>query len=108
MNLCELTVIVLFGVLTVIQYSLPAPILPLEMKRRSISQISIGIAMGSYSLGYILGSVFPTRWLYSTLGRRKTTQLSFLVLGVALLFYGLSYFIPDRFALLFMVGSMMA
>lgn len=60
MKFCQTIAIVLIGVLTVIQYSLPAPIFPLEMKRRHISQTSIGVAMASYSFGYIIGSVFQT------------------------------------------------
>ena len=64
--------LVLIGVLTLLQYSLPAPIFPLEMKRRHIGQTSIGVAMASYSFGYVVGSVFQRDCLYSRLGRRAT------------------------------------
>ena len=64
--------------------------------------------MASFSLGYILGSVFPTGWLYTSLGRRKTTQLAFLIMSLALVLYGVSYFIPDHLPLLFLIGTVVA
>ena len=78
------------------------------MMRRSISQISIGIAIASYSLGYILACFFPIRWLYTSFGRRKTTQLAFLSMSLGLTLYGVSYFIPDRLALFFLLATMAA
>ena len=64
MNLCKLLLTVLVGILTSIQYALPAPIFPLEMKRRALEQISIGIAMSAYSIGTILGCILPTDRIY--------------------------------------------
>lgn len=59
MRICEVFVIVLIGTLTIVQYALPAPIFPIEMKRRHISQTIIGIAIATFSLGVMLGSVIP-------------------------------------------------
>ena len=60
MRKLELFVIVLVGLLTIIEYSLPAPIVPLEMNRRHISQTSTGVALAAYSFGINLTSFLPT------------------------------------------------
>ena len=70
------------------------------MKRRGISQVAIGVAIASYSLGYILGAVLPSQALYSFLCPWKTAQsvYSFLAL-LYFLRYQLLY--PDRYPNLF-------
>ena len=64
MKIFEVLVVALVGLLTVTQYSLPAPIFPIEMKRRHLAQTSIGVALAAYSFGFILGSIMPTDHLY--------------------------------------------
>lgn len=104
MKICQVVVIIFTSLLTVIQYSLPAPVLPLEMKRRHITQTSTGVAMASYSVGFIFGSIFPTDKLYSWLGRRKTSQCGIFFLSVALFLYAIAYCIPDDEPLFFYVA----
>ena len=96
MNLCEGATIVLVSLLAVLQYTLPAPIFPIEMKHRDISQIAIGISIAGYSIGNMLGSIIPTDGLYQRLGRRKTSQCGFVMLSISLVFYAISYFLPDH------------
>lgn len=105
MKICEVLVVALVGLLTVTQYSLPAPIFPIEMKRRHLGQTSIGVALAAYSFGFILGSIMPTDRLYKKLGRRSATQCGILVLSCALVLYATSYFIPDQYRVLFLFAS---
>ena len=60
MKFCEVFVVVLVSLLTIIQETMLAPILPLEMKRRHISQTAIGVVVGSFSAGVMIGSIVPT------------------------------------------------
>ena len=108
MNFWQLSTIVLLSILTKLQYSLPAPLIPLEMKRRLIGQVSIGVTIASYSIGVILGSLVPTDGLYSSFGRRKTLQFSLLMLSFSLVLYGVSYFIPDEWPDFFLGASITA
>ena len=87
--------------ITNFQYSLPAPVLPLELQRRHISQLYTGLIMGSFSLGYILAPLLATAVLYSLCGRRGTAQISLALLSLSLLLYGLTYYIPDESRLAF-------
>ena len=73
MNICDVIAIVLITSLTVIQGTLPSPILPPEMKRRGFSQSTTGVVVAAYSIGFIIGALIPTNYLYATLGRRKTS-----------------------------------
>lgn len=105
MKISELLAIVVVGTLTIMQYGLPAPIIPAEMKRRHISQTLIGVAFASFSFGLMIGSVVPTDRLYFQYGRRRATQCGILLLSLALLLYALCYFIPDEYSLLFLIAS---
>ena len=95
MKLSELVAIFLLSTLTNLQCTLLAPIVPLELERRLISQIYSGLIMGSYSIGYILAPFLASSFLYSAYGRRAAAQLSLGLLAFALLLYALTYLIPD-------------
>lgn len=82
-------------------YSLPAPILPLELQRRHISQVYTGTIMGAFSFGYMLAPLLVTELLFPKCGRRGSAQLSLALLSLSLLLYSLTAFIPDSFRLLF-------
>ena len=106
MKVCEVFGVIVISALTVVQYSLPAPIIPLEMKRRAISQVSTGVAIASFSIGMILASLMPTDCLYSSLGRRKASQCGLACLSLLLFLYALSYFVPDEVPTLFLLISL--
>ena len=70
MKLDKLSAVVFINIISFFQYSLPAPILPPEMKHRHISQTATGIVMGVFSLGNILAAYLTTTCLYKCMNRR--------------------------------------
>ena len=105
MKLCEVLGVILVSLITIIQETMLAPILPLEMKRRHISQTAIGVVVGSFSAGVMIGSIVPTDQLYSYLGRRKTTQGVLIILALAIFLYAIAYYIPDHQQAFFFISS---
>ena len=105
MKTCEVFAVVFISAISYLEYSIPAPILPPEMKTRNISQTAIGVVMALFSLGNILAPYFAVAFLFRCLDRRQATQLGLVVLSAALLMYSLCYFIPTQYSLLFAVLS---
>ena len=105
MKILEIIVIMFLSFISTAQYSVPAPIFPLEMKWRHISETQTGLVMACFSFGSLIAPALMTGWIYQWYGRRGAVQLGILVLALALLFYAISYFIPDRFKLLFVILS---
>lgn len=101
-----MTTIILLNIILSLLFSFLAPILPLEIRRRHISQTYIGFILGVMCLGYIVCLYFVTELAYSTLGRRGTSLLGFFIMSVALLLYGLAYFVPDQHKSLFKFCSL--
>ena len=87
--------------ITSLQYSVPAPLLPVEMKRRGISQTFTGVAMACFSAGSLIAPLLVTSSVYKKCGRRGAAQYSLLLLSIALLLYSMAYFIPDQYSFLF-------
>ena len=106
MKCIEVFVVIFVSIIINLQFSLLAPILPLEMKRRHISQNFTGLIMGCMCLGYFICPFYVTETLIPKYGRRKTSLFGFLLMSSALLLYGLGYFVPDNHKALFVVYSM--
>lgn len=68
MKTVELCVLVLVNVMCTLQFSLLAPIIPLEVKRRHISQIFTGLIMGCLCIGYFFSPCLTTEVLIPRLG----------------------------------------
>ena len=64
MRVLEILTVALLSFVTSLQYSLPAPLLPLEMKRRHISESFIGIVMACFSAGYVIAPLLMTASFY--------------------------------------------
>ena len=60
MKCCILLAIILINITLSLQFSFLAPILPLEIKRRQISQVYTGLITGAICVGYILCPYFVT------------------------------------------------
>ena len=101
MRISQMAAIVFVSAITNLPYSLPAPLIPLELQRRHISQVFTGLIMGSFSLGYLIGPLLATAFLFPSCGRKGTAQLSLALLSLSLFSYGLAVFIPDKFRFLF-------
>ena len=107
MKAVQLLALLLVNLIVMLQFSLLAPILPLEIKRRAISQNYTGLIMGSVCVGYLLCPQSVTEALFPRLGRRRTALLGFMLMSFSLLFYGLGVFIPDERRTLFVVFSLL-
>ena len=70
MKTFELFAIVLLSFINQLQYSVPAPLLPIEFQRRLISQTYTGITMACFSVGYLIGPFLMTSSTYKLCGRR--------------------------------------
>ena len=102
----EVFAVIFSFVIINLQFSLLAPILPLEMKRCHISQNFTGLIMGCMCLGYFICPYYVTETLIPKHGRRKTSLIGFLLMSSALLLYGLGYFVSDSHKVLFVVYSL--
>ena len=94
MKCSEFSAIILINVATNLQFSLLAPILPFEIKRRGVSQNFTGIIMGCLSAGYFICPCCVTYTLIPKFGRPKTVLIGFMVMSAALLLSGITYFAP--------------
>ena len=108
MRFAEAIAVMLINVVINLQFSLLDPILPLEVKRRDISQDFTGLIMGCMSAGYFVCPYYVTEAFIPRLGRRGSVFLGFMVMSASLLLYGLGYFVPDAHQLLFVGICMLA
>ena len=107
MKVLILFAIILINIILSLQFSFLAPILPLEIKRRQISQIYTGFIMSAICVGYIVCPYFITEICYPRLGRRGTTLLGFMIMSASLFLYGVAYFIPDSQKEVFIICSIL-
>ena len=105
MRAFELIAILFINVIVMLQFSLLAPILPLEIKRRHIPQAFTGLIMASVCVGYLLCPQCITSVFFPRFGRRKSALIGFIIMSSALLLYGLGYFIPDSHKRLYVAYS---
>jgi MFS family permease len=69
-------------------YSIPAPFMPLEFKRKEISQFNIGVIYAFYSIGRILcGVIFSPK--VTKYGRRNSMLIGNLIVGLSYVGFGL-------------------
>lgn len=90
------------------QMTLLAAILPLEVKRRHISQTITGVIMSAFCFAWFFVPAFTVEKLFPKLGRRGSVQTGTLLLSVTVLIYGLEYYIPDDQRFLFSATSILA
>ena len=57
----------------IMQLTILAPFMPLEIKRRSIPQIYTGAIMGASSVGVLLAPIMTTKFIIPRFGNRLTS-----------------------------------
>lgn len=97
--------VVAINCIVMMQMTLLAAILPLEVKRRHISQTITGVIMSAFCF---FVPAFTVEKLFPKLGRRGSVQTGTLLLSVTVLIYGLEYYIPDDQRFLFSATSILA
>lgn len=70
MKCWEMMLIVFITMGLIMQLTILAPFMPLEVKRRQIAQIFTGAIMGSSSIGILIVPVITTKFIIPKFGNR--------------------------------------
>ena len=97
----HIVAIVAINALLMMQLTMLAAILPLEVKRRHLSQTVTRLIMSSFCFAWFFVPTLTINKLFPLFGRKSSARLGTLLLSLAVFLYGVEYFVPDDRRFLF-------